>query len=471
MNVNYPFLKSALTEQNPFISTEETMVWLSEQNKKIEVQIHKIRFDQLDQWFFNKERGLLQHQTGKFFTIEGIQVDTNWGKVPTWQQPIINQPEIGYLGIITKEINGILYFLLQAKVEPGNVNNVQLSPTLQATRSNYSQVHKGKKPLYLEYFVNATSEQILLDQLQSEQGARFLKKRNRNIIIKVDFNVPQQENFVWLTLGQIKKLIAYDNLVNMDTRTVISGISFGEVGDEIFNFYTSISSLFDQSSYENKMLRSTLDSSSSLYSFDEILNWFTALKCSYDLDLKPVSIFETKNWEITDSEIVHVDQNYFKVIATKVSISNREVFRWTQPLIEPMQEGLIAFLAKEINGVYHFLIQAKLECGNFDILEMAPTVQCLTGSYKNSKDLDFLNEVLSAKQENIIFDSMQSEEGGRFYKEQNRNVIIEVDDDFSTDVPDNFIWVTLHQLNMFIKFNNYLNIQSRSLLSAISFIK
>ena len=29
-------------------------------------------------------------------------------------------------------------------------------------------------------------EQIILDQLQSEQGGRFLRKRNRNIIIKIE---------------------------------------------------------------------------------------------------------------------------------------------------------------------------------------------------------------------------------------------------------------------------------------------
>jgi len=76
-----------------------------------------------------------------------------------------------------KKINGILYFLMQAKIEPGNINAVQLSPTLQATKSNYTQVHKGNVPLYLSYFLEERKDvTILLDQLQSEQGARFLKK-------------------------------------------------------------------------------------------------------------------------------------------------------------------------------------------------------------------------------------------------------------------------------------------------------
>ena len=71
---------------------------------------------------------------------------------------------------------------MQAKIEPGNLNYVQLSPTIQATKSNYTQVHKGKESLYLEYFRDRTNL-VLIDQLQSEQGGRFFKKRNRNILI------------------------------------------------------------------------------------------------------------------------------------------------------------------------------------------------------------------------------------------------------------------------------------------------
>ena len=83
-------------------------------------------------------------------------------------------------------------------------------PTLQATRSNYTRVHKGRSPLYLEYFTGEKKVEILVDQLQSEQGARFYQKRNRNIIVEVDENeeLPVYENFVWASLGQIKR-IAY----------------------------------------------------------------------------------------------------------------------------------------------------------------------------------------------------------------------------------------------------------------------
>lgn len=458
------FLQSALSVHNPFNSTGQVIEWLREQNKKIKVDVNQVKFSDLKGWHFDENRNL-RHDTGRFFSIEGIDVTTNWGKVPNWKQPIINQPEVGYLGIITKKIDGMLYFLLQAKVEPGNVNNVQLSPTIQATKSNYTQAHGGAKPLYLEYFQGATKEQILLDQLQSEQGARFLRKRNRNIIIQVqDDNLPMYDNFIWLTLGQIKQLARIDNLVNMDTRTVISGIP-------LFSHVEDFLVLSGKTSFESEMLQSCLTRKNSLYSKTQILSWITSLKCQYELDVKRIDMKDVNDWVIEDNSIHHKENKFFNVIAAEVAISNREVKTWYQPLVQPVQQGLVAFISKKIKGVHHFLVQAKVESGNFDVVEMAPTVQCLTGSYHDTKnELPFLRDILDATPEQIKIDTLQSEEGGRFWREQNRNVIIEVGDEFPVEVPSNYIWMTLNQLITFLEFNNYLNIQARSLVSLVSFI-
>ena len=458
------FLLSALTEENPFISTSEVKNWLIKRNSEVYVEVQQIEFSKLENWGFDKDCSKLVHNSGRFFSIEGINVKANWRELKEWDQPIINQPEIGYLGIITKEINGILYFLLQAKIEPGNINNVQLSPTLQATKSNYSQVHGGKAPSYLEYFKERKNVSVLLDQLRSEQGARFLRKRNRNIIIQVNENITVLDEFVWLTLGQIKKLILEDNLVNMDTRTVISGIPFKTISD--IGLYS-----YSKDSLKMSMLISSINKGISYYSFEDLVAWLTNLKCRYDLNITTIPLNKINNWHITDKEIIHKDERFFKVIAAKVTISNREVSSWCQPLVKPAQEGIIAFIVKKIHGILHCLVQAKLECGNFDILEFAPTVQCMTGDYRRPDyEIPFLDFVLNASPDMVRYDAMQSEEGGRFFHEQNRNMIIEVGDDFSIQLPENYTWMTLNQMNTFITFNNYLNIQSRSLLSAISFI-
>ena len=144
----------APTITKSFISTDKIIEWLKFKNDNVIVMIEKIPFSKIDKWTIDKLSGSLHHESGKFFSIEGIRINTNWGGIRSWEQPIINQPEIGILGIITKEFNGVLYFLMQAKIEPGNINYVQLSPTLQATKSNYTKVHNGKTPEYLDYFLS-----------------------------------------------------------------------------------------------------------------------------------------------------------------------------------------------------------------------------------------------------------------------------------------------------------------------------
>lgn len=473
INVNhtsYQFLKSAFARKSNTENLNEIIIWLKDQNDKVQVLINKTTFRDLSNWVFHDER--LMHNSGKFFSIDGINIKTNWGSIKEWDQPIINQPEVGFLGFITKEIKGVLHFLMQAKIEPGNVNYVQLSPTLQATRSNYSQVHKGKKPLYLEYFQNAKPNQVLLDQLQSEQGARFFKKRNRNIIIKVDEDIPIYDNFIWLTLAQIKKLMKYDNLVNMDTRTVISGIPFGSFDSTVIDFFNFLGYENTEDALEKKFLSSALSSDRAIHTIEDIITFLTQIKSTFDLEVTRTSLYQMKNWIVGDSEIYHAQRKFFKVIAVDVEIGNREVVKWSQPMIEPAQEGLCAFVCKEINGILHFAVQAKLECGNHDIIEFAPTVQTLTGNYRQAEkgSLPFLDFVLSAKKGQIYFDTLQSEEGGRFYREQNRNMIVIADDEIPVELPENFIWMTLNQLYTFLKFNNYLNIQARSLIAAIYFI-
>ncbi len=442
-------------------SVDSIASWIETRNREVSVEVERIPFRAMDKWEVMPDNSL-RHSSGMFFSIEGIRVRTDYPTPTEWEQPIINQPEIGYLGILAKEFDGVLHFLMQAKIEPGNVNNVQLSPTLQATKSNYTRVHGGKNAAYLEYFRNAKSEQIILDQLQSEQGARFLRKRNRNMIVKVDADIPVYEDFRWMTLGQIKELMQRDNCVNMDTRTVIAGIDFAEQS-------VSEVDMAEMSNFGRGMIESAL-TQKGVKSLREVLSWLTSLKSRYDLIVEKVPLNQIEEWECKDDEIVRYDKKYFRVLGVRVHIDNREVVSWCQPLVQPMQQGICAFIVKKIGGIYHYLVQAKLECGNRDVFELAPTVQCLTGSIFNGAPRPpYTNYVLNAGKEQIIYDALQSEEGGRFYHEQNRNMIVEADEDFPLELPPTYQWMTLGQINEFMRYSNYINIQARSLIAAIKY--
>jgi oxidase EvaA len=464
------FFKSCLRTEGTANPTEAVLEWIQRRNREIQVDIREIPLDHISGWLTEPQTGNLRHETGKFFTVEGIRIRTNAGLVKSWSQPIIHQPEIGYLGFLVKRLDGVYHFLVQAKIEPGNVNNVQLSPTVQATRSNYTGVHQGKRPAYIEYFRERRGR-VLLDQLQSEQGARFFRKRNRNIIIEVDDDVPVMEDFKWLTLGQLKELLRQDNIVNMDTRTVISGITYGNYSGEFIDLLQVFSPPL-MVGYDQDVYYSYIDNTRSLHSFSYILSWLTELKSAYELEVNLIPLNNVETWQRDDYRIYHTDHKYFEVIGVDVTISSREVAKWSQPIVRPCQEGIVAFISKKVNGVLHFVVQAKLEVGNMDIVELAPTVQCITGNYRrgqNEYEVPFLDYVLNARPDQIKYDVLLSEEGGRFYRSQNRNIVLLADPDFSEQLPPNFVWMTLNQIMRFMQYNNYLNIEARSLLSVLAF--
>lgn len=462
------FLHSAVITNGKFCSCEEALEWIDARKKDVKVEIEITKLSNLGDWNFNKDSGNIKHKTGKFFSIDGIdvQIQTINGETKNWSQPIINQPEIGYLGCIVKEFNGLLYFLVQAKIEPGNENVVQISPTLQATKSNYTRAHKGNAPAFLDYFNIPGKSKILVDQLQSEQGARFLAKRNRNIIVEVDEELDLTEDFKWLTLGQIKKLCCYDNVINMDLRTVISCIPFHEANEV---FLESIKNEYYLNSYNGaNFLDSILSKNNNHISTDSVISWLAELKSKTDIKTKNVRLDELNNWSLTDDKLSHIDNLYFDVLWVKAQIMHREVSSWGQPILAPSNHGLIAFIVKKINGEYYFLVQAEIECGHLDIYELGPTVSCVESNHPNGS-VPFLDYVSSVKNTQILYSSLQSEEGGRFYKEQNTNMIIEADSALIERIPFNYKWISYSQLLFFNKFNNFLNIGARSLLAIIRF--
>ncbi|WP_045218723.1 NDP-hexose 2,3-dehydratase family protein [Desulfonatronum thioautotrophicum] len=443
--------------------------WFADYRQNHRFDVIRRGLEQLDGWHFQKDNGNLVHHTGRFFSIEGLDVRTNFGHVHHWMQPIINQPEIGILGFLCQRIKGVLHFLVQAKMEPGNVNGPQISPTVQATHSNYTQAHGGKQVPYLCWFLDRTRARCLVDQLQSEQGARFLAKRNRNMIVQVCENEPikVEEGFFWLTLGQLFALLQEDNLVNMDSRTVLSCTRF--TGDGFTAKYSRRTT--DATAFGADILRSFQSRDrEGLHDMYALTSWLTHMKTTYSLQVQRVPLNTVHDWFVEDGMIRHQKNRFFRVIGVEVAIDNREVSGWHQPLIESTKGGIICFLCQKHHDILHFLVQARVEPGNFDRLEMAPTIQLTPGNY----DADhpehlppFTALLLESEGIQTRYDALQSEEGGRFYQDQNRYQVLELDPGRDLPLPPNYTWMTLRQMKEFIRFNNFFNIEARGLLSCL----
>nr|AIW63013.1 NDP-hexose 2,3-dehydratase [uncultured bacterium BAC-AB1442/1414/561] len=423
--------------------------WLARRRRANTYRITRVPLTDLDGWDFEEETGNLVHRSGQFYSIEGLEVHTDHRAAGSWTQPIIVQPEIGILGILIKEFDGVPHCLMQAKMEPGNINTLQLSPTVQATRSNYSGVHRGQPVPYLEEFVAPRRGRVVFDALQSEQGSWFLTKRNRNLIIEVTGDVPVLDDFCWLSVPQLHELLLVENLVNMDSRTVLAGLPTRPADADTGPI---------------------AHDAGALHSTGQILSWLTEAKTRYSLRRRRIPLNAVREWTRSPDEIAHDRGRYFRVIGIDVEASNREVRRWSQPMLAPLYEGVVAFLCRWTGPTYHVLVQARTEAGTADVVEMSPTVTCAPANYEGlppGRRPLFLDYALAAPASRITLDVRQSEEGGRFWHAENRYLLVDVPDDFPIHVSDDFIWVSVSQLESFVRYGNHVSVEARSLLACL----
>ena len=198
--------------------------WLEKKRKEYIVKVEEIGINELDKWHVDPKTGYISHESGKFFSIIGVKTEGAKGReVLSWTQPMIKQEECGILGILCQKKNGLIQYLFYAKFEPGTIASLQLAPTLQATESNLAQAHGGKKPLFAEFFEGGGKGKILVNSVEVEDPGRFYHKTNRCMIVEADENevINAPDDFIWLTLPQIKKLLKIDNVINALARCVL----------------------------------------------------------------------------------------------------------------------------------------------------------------------------------------------------------------------------------------------------------
>jgi dTDP-4-dehydro-6-deoxy-alpha-D-glucopyranose 2,3-dehydratase len=448
---------------------DEVAGWLRDRERAHEFAISRIPFAELRGWDFHRETGNLVHQSGRFFSVEGLS--STWcqgssgrgtGGAAAVHQPIINQPEIGILGILVTQFDGIPHFLMQAKAEPGNPRPTMLSPTVQATRSNYTQVHGGTRVKYLEYFNGAERGQVIADVLQSEHGDWFYRKRNRNMLVEVSAPVPLHDDFCWLTLGQISEMLRQDNVINMDARTVLACLPQPDSVD---------GGRLDGSAFGRALAASADPRRGAVSTTAELLSWFTALRAECDLMVTRVPLHELPGWHRDEMAISRSDNQFFRVVAIDVRAGGREVGSWTQPMIEPLGLGLSAFLAREFDGVLHLLVRARAEGGFLDAMELGPTVQYMAPSQVAAEDPVLLAQLPEADSPRIRYQAVHSEEGGRFLNASGRYLIVQADDNLSDNTPPDCAWVTVDQLTGLLRHSQYVNVQARTLLACLNSVR
>lgn len=461
MSLTYEMIKSWSDKEGNVNSMEKINNWISERNNNLSVDVKKVDFSYDGFWYYDPRDGYIKNKSNSFFQLAGYQ-EIEDDKIIN-EQPIIIQDEIGYLGIICKMIDGKLNFLMQAKIEPGNINVIQISPTIQATKSNFTRKHGGESPAYLDYFINSNAYKVIVDQIQSEQSSRFYKKRNRNIIIYIEEEIEVLDSHMWMTLGQIKELMSIDNLVNMDTRTVLSCIPIS-IDDLDDGELSKVKDFFSDEAFFNSIFNNNASKN-----IRKIFNAMNDYKMFNKENSRLVPLKSLKSWQMKDDEIACKAPYDFKVIYCLIEIEGREVKYWEQPLIAANGAAILGIFTCVDNGVRKYLVRLKHEIGCFDEVELGPVMQIEpTNPRNNLNDIEKLFIKKLKNNDGVLTNVMLSEEGGRFYHEQNQNAIIEIKKEEIRKLPRGYFWVDYSTLNEMIGFNNCVNIQLRNLMSLIS---
>ena len=414
---------------------KELNKWISNQKIKNKMTISKINIVDIVNWKINSKK--IFNENRSFFSIIPFKFINS--KKLAWFQPLIIQKEVGILGILKKIYKSNDYYLLQAKVEPGNINGIQLSPTVQATKSNYLRKHGGKKTNYLDFFIKKKKQLKIISNLKlSEQGTRYFDKSNKNILIDIkNIKIKKFQNYIWVTKKNLDFLLNKKNLLNMDTISVLS-------------------SSIKKNNIDNSINKKSI-----------ILNNLTDFEKKFTIKKKIVTFNDLYNWKIFKNKISDTKNKFFSILFLKIKTNSREVNEWSQPIISDHHISFNGFLTIKENNTIHYLLQATLEPG-FLHPKFTSTISIKNyNSKKNNSKINFFNFFKKKKK---IINFINSDEGGRFYKNETHNSICLLNLKDKPVLKKNFIWASHNQVVDLIN-KNLLSIEARNLFASFNIDK
>ena len=193
----------------------------------------------------------------------------------------------------------------------------------------------------------------------------------------------------------------------------------------------------------------------------ELVQWYYDFVNSSTMKLEKISLDQCREWSLHNGSIVHSSGEFFRVEGYRITGTNsREVDTgWDQPFLtqEGFDGGILGLIRQRFDGIPHYLIEAKEEPGNYNIVQISPTVQATFSNLKRAhkgKQTHYSDIFLNPEKYpvKVLFDQWTSEDGGRLYNKRNRSMLIEYDENIELEIAtDRFKWVSLYQLKKLIR--------------------
>ena len=198
--------------------------WRKKLLKKTRIKTKLINLNECEKWKLDKNNNLY-HVSGQFFKVKGVRTSGSFNReVTSWTQPILTQKHGGVLAFIARVIKNKVEFLVDAKTEPGDDSNIKICPSFQATQSNMNRAHGGRLPNFYDIVINLKKAKLIYSASHNEEGARFWKKSNLNVIVQLQNPFDKRikgENYKWVNYSQIKRLSLKNNIINPFVKTIL----------------------------------------------------------------------------------------------------------------------------------------------------------------------------------------------------------------------------------------------------------
>ena len=436
--------------------------WLSERRIRSGLAVQQVPLRECDNWSFVD--GAWRHRTGRFFSIVGIRCHGGPRHLSGLTLPMIDQPEIGILGFVVRRGAMGWQWLLQAKTEPGNVLGTQIGPSVQATRSNYLQVHGGQPTAMIELFTDPSApRRSVTDVEQSEQGDRFLGKYNRNAVVEVEpgFHAPSQGAWRWFDACAVRHALTEDFAFNTDARSVLCCTDWSLLcppGESLpFGRWRSKEGFGKQLSVSNEV---PLPASGR----DHALALLDATRQASALRIERVALHALDGWDCNAWAIECQRPGVDPVArAFRVHSADREVQDWCQPLLTNRSEGRAVLACTQQGGALRFFIPPRVEPGFRESAQFGPSL--LTGL--GHANANALGEAIDHPGAVVHLSVRQSDEGGRFKDSAARYQIIEIAPDAAAALEHAGAWVSLSALRHMASVRGLLSNELRSCISLL----
>ena len=209
----------------------------------------------------------------------------------------------------------------------------------------------------------------------------------------------------------------------------------------------------------------------------EIEDWFRRQRETCPMQVDDIPLNETQGWIIDPDtgDVRHESGEFFTVHGVRVSQTDaREVGAkgWDQPILTQVgyDGGLLGIVRQRHDGVPHYLIEAKAEPGNYERIQMSPSLQAtfsnLKRAHKGRKPR--FAEIFEEPDEHggkVLYKQWLSEDGGRLHKKRNMGMMVEVPPDRDIEPADGFIWMSMYQIKACLHQNAWVNPHIRGIIA------